>query len=111
MLLVVRQLKSEVPDDSMLDLFTLMQNEQGVYEVPKYDPLWEIIKRLELILPLVKVAQEYKPDPYFEVLIGAGETFVALDPVVVFDSPEECFSDDKDTTELPLLLDKRVDDE
>ena len=91
---MVQGLKSEVPDGSMLDLLALMEVTPGRFEVPKYDPLWEIVKRVNMVLPLVRLANNYQPHADLEAVIKAGEMFVATEPRVVFDEPDQCFTDD-----------------
>lgn len=104
LLVLVRSLKSEVPDDTMLDLLALRETESGQFEVPKYDPLWEIVKRVNMILPLVKLAHAFRPHPDLEQLVHAGELFIALEPAVVFDEPDQCFTDDDEPEHQPDTL-------
>ncbi len=111
LLLVAKQLQKEVPDVSAAELMLLEETSPGVYGVPPYMPIWETLKQLHRMLPLVKLAQEWKPDAVFAGIIESATAFIPLDARGVV-SPDVDDADDADVGDagvgtLPALEDKR----
>lgn len=105
LLLVAKQLKQEVPDVSAVELLLLDEISPGVYGVPPYLPIWETLKQLHRMLPLVRLAHEWKPDEIFAGVIESAEAFTPLDSRgVIGPAPED---DGVDAGTLPALEDKR----
>lgn len=111
LLLVAKQLQKEVPEVSSAEFMLLDEVSPGVYGVPAYMPIWETLKQLHRMLPLVKLAHKWKPDEIFAGVIESAEAFTPLDARGVIDPASD--DDDDDVTSddgagpLPALEDKR----
>lgn len=108
LLLVAKQLQKEVPDVSAAELMLLDEVSPGVYGVPPYMPIWETLRQLHRMLPLVKLAQEWKPDAVFAGIIESATSFIPMDARgVVAPDIDDAEDEDSGMGTLPALEDKR----